>query len=40
MSLAKGMWVLSTVMTDIEEKEWHIDTKEDEEDDMMRGIEV
>ena len=40
MRLAKGMWVLSTVMTNIEEEEWHIDTKEDEEDDMMWGIEV
>ena len=40
MRLAKGMWVLSTIMTNIEEEKWHIDTKEDEEDDMMWGIEV
>lgn len=31
---AKGIGVLSTVMTDTEEGEWHIDTKEDEESDI------
>ena len=31
---AKGIGVLSVVMTDIEEGEWHIDTKEDEESDI------
>lgn len=31
---AKGIRVLLVVMTDTEEGEWHIDTKEDEKSDI------